>query len=511
MRTEVCYGFVLVICLRASVGDIMGDEMSEIRLILGDCLVEMKKITDNFIDTIITDPPYNLSTVKRFKAKDSGEKWNVKSGVFHRTSKGFMGQEWDGTGISFSVELWKEVLRIAKPGSTLLCFGGTRTWHRLACAIEDAGWIIKDTIMWIHGQGFPKAGDIGKQLDKKAGVKGRIIKIQKLGGTSATLKGKANRKDWYDQGEGGQFTPQLEIREPATPEAKLWNGWKSHGLKPAYEPIIMAMKLNEGSYAENALKWGVAGLNIDGGRIGINIENEPDTGDSYYMKRNKQYPDKGSSKIMGQKSDRVDITMKQGRFPANIILECICDEVIEGKEKKTYDYTGKKEYQENGFLPVIKPNSPSNRGDKAIIHTNPECPCYILDKQSGTRPAGTFPPKRGSSAFFGLGDAENRNEFVGQLKDIGGASRFFYTAKASRNERGKDNKHPTVKPLALIKYLCTLTKTPTGGKVLDPFLGSGTTGVAAKELGRNFIGIEICKNYYDIAERRINQTTENLL
>ncbi len=151
----------------------------------------------------------------------------------------------------------KEALRVAKPGATLLSFGGTRTYHRMACAIEDAGWVLKDCIMWLYGQGFPKATDISKQLDK--GHKREVL---------STYKRKQQPSNSMGGGVTGQKEVVKEITAPSTPEAKLWNGWKSHGLKPAYEPILVAQKPNEGTYANNALKWGVSGLNIDGGRIG---------------------------------------------------------------------------------------------------------------------------------------------------------------------------------------------------------------------------------------------------
>jgi site-specific DNA-methyltransferase (adenine-specific) len=394
------------------------------KIIHGDAFEVLKEIPDCVIDSVICDPPYALS---------------------------FMGNEWDSFGTDFKkyqewTRQWAvEALRVAKPGATLLCFGGTRTWHRLACGLEDAGWAIKDTLMWLYGQGFPKATDISKQIDKKAGKEREII------GEMISPDGKP-----YSQRQPKAWTPQFsdykiynapppKITKPATPEANLWNGWKSHGLKPAWEPIIMAMKPNEGSYSDNALRWGVAGLNIDGGRI-------------------KTAPD----------------SVSKGRFPANVILECICDEIIEGKEKKEpYSYKGKS-YKVEGFIKNNQPQAPSNYNDakSGRIHTNPECPCYILDKQSGIN-----------------------------------ASRFFYIAKTSKSERnmgGVVNNHPTVKPLKLMEYLCILTKTPTGGIVLDPFAGSGTTCMAAKKTGRNYIGIELEEEHAKIAEARVGSIQKPL-
>lgn len=277
------------------------------KLYLGNCLNVMKDMEDNSIDTIITDPPYGLK---------------------------FMGKKWDYDVPS--IEIWKECLRVCKPGATMLCFAGTRTQHRMAVNIEDAGWILKDCIMWLYGSGFPKATDISKQLDKMNGESGRILKFVKWFRTTGLKQKETNRiiemsdvgshylrldqpavptaklwaklrpyikikiPKWVDElvdrieakreviGKGkyagkrpndrtehnlmkgftgGRFD-YIETKPP-TPEAKLWEGWKSHGLKPAYEPILVAMKPNDGTYAENALKWGVSGLNIDGGRIEV--------------------------------------------------------------------------------------------------------------------------------------------------------------------------------------------------------------------------------------------------
>ena len=246
------------------------------KIICGDCIKVLKTFPENSIDTIITDPPYGIE---------------------------FMGKIWDSSHPP--KEIWQEVLRVAKPGATLLCFGGTRTYHRLACAIEDAGWIIKDCIMWLYGSGFPKATDISKQLDKRAG---KLKVVGKRGGGMSKTAMKPD-KGW----NANQMGPEVDITEPNTEEAQLWNGWKSHGLKPAYEPIIMAMKPNEGSYAENALKYGVSGLNIDGGRIG--------TGEDK-IKGGCKESDRGWNKLTNSnKAEATAHIYSIGRFPANLILD----------------------------------------------------------------------------------------------------------------------------------------------------------------------------------------------
>ena len=367
-------------------------------LVNGDSQEELKNLESNSIDTIITDPPYGLS---------------------------FMGKKWDYDVPS--VELWTECLRVLKPGGTMLCFAGSRTQHRVAVNVEDAGFDIKDTIMWLYGSGFPKATDISKQLDK--GNKGEVIGEKRFGKTST--------------GQGGGWnanavaaTGKQEVRALVSEEAKLWNGWKSHGLKPAYEPILVAVKPNSGTYANNALEWGVSGLNIDGGRIRTEESSRPYGGDNdvygeYKMPRGT---------VTGQ-----EVT---GRFPANIILD-------------------------------------EEAGD-------------MLDEQSGMEASRFFYCAKASKAERNAGCEgleEKQYSHDGRDKEIENAYQ--------RNNSVSSNHHPTVKPLKLMEYLCTLTKTPTGGVVLDPFMGSGSTGVACNNTGRNFIGIELDKDYFEIAKARI--------
>ena len=534
------------------------------KIICGDAIEEMKKMEANSIDTIITDPPYgigfmgkewdnfNPTAVKeatkkssrkesylnpnRSKGARAGASSSLEAGRYDRSIVGQIGfQEW-------FIEIAKEMLRVTKPGGTMLTFGGTRTYHRMACAIEDSGWILKDCIMWLFGSGFPKATDISKQLDR-GHTTNRKIEIDFVRFLQEHKKGKSNSDidkclrlingafHFFAESDSNRIIPNekqykklkkllelpndfdsyvkeknkelMDIRkiqgyeksiknwdkqynkpilnEPATPEAKLWNGWKSHGLKPAYEPILVAMKPNEGSYARNALKHGVAGLNIDGARIGIEGEDDRHAG-----RRTKTFAKKEEA-ISGGEGSPEYIPSEQGRFPSNIILD--------------------------------------------------EEAAKILDKQSGERVSGGSekPRKPSDGRWFGK-DGFDAKDII--YKDKGGASRFFYVAKASREERnmgcegipkkamtdldkiggkksnfktgqGKErdiylnNNHPTVKPLKLMEYLCLLTKTPTGGIVLDPFSGSGTTGIACKKTKRDFIGIEKEPEYCKIAEARI--------
>jgi len=386
---------------------------------------------DNFVDTIITDPPYGLS---------------------------FMGKKWDYDVPS--VEIWQECLRVLKHGGTALIFAGSRTQHRMAVNVEDAGFILKDCIMWLYGSGFPKATDISKQLDK--GHERKVI------GENPNYHSEGKRSgtglNHYNENTKSFSNPDSakNITEPATPEAKLWNGWKSHGLKPAYEPIIVAVKPNDGTYANNALKHGVSGLNIDGSRIEVSEE------DKYDLEERKL--SSGSNNITnvnftGRYKDLKHGVQKQGRFPANIILD---------------EEAGK-----------------------------------ILDEQSGILKSGNI--KKGALTGTDWKSGDISHERVGgrlkQSKEYptnsGGASRFFYCAKASKKEKNSgcdeisSNTHPTVKPLKLMEYLSTLTKTPTGGIVLDPFAGSGTTGVACKNTNRKIIMVEMDENYCEIIKNRM--------
>ena len=387
-----------------------------------DCLDGMKLLDDNSVDSIVTDPPYEL---------------------------GFMGKKWDSTGIAYNVELWKECLRVLKPGGHLLAFGGTRTYHRMACAIEDAGFEIRDCIQWIYGSGFPKSMDISKAIDKKLGAEREVISERVV----KDIRNGHGRK-YGSALFAGEDTPKMtyQITAPATPEAKQWEGWGT-ALKPANEPIVLARKpLSEKTVAENVLKWGTGGLNIDGCRIGTEVLY------NNYCKPKQGYmsDSEGSS---GGAFSKEGVNIAQGRFPANVILD-----------------------EEAGAL---------------------------LDKQSGIS-RSSDKPRHNNNAD----NHDNYNCFgkYGNItttgySDIGGASRFFYCAKASRKERGEGNNHPTVKPIKLMEYLITLI-TPPNGIVLDPFFGSGTTGVAAVNLGFHYIGFELDKTYCDIAAKRISDITK---
>lgn len=387
----------------------------EIKLLNGDCLDKLKELDMNSIDSIVTDPPYGLS---------------------------FMGKKWDYDVPS--VEIWQECLRVLKPGGHILAFAGSRTYHRMAVRIEDAGFDIRDQIMWIYGSGFPKSHNIGKSIDKMQGnsrqVVGEEVGTYKLDNAikNAGVLGKMNQKLTDDGYEIKTITKGNSVGE----------GWGT-ALKPAHEPIVMARKPIEGTVAENTLQYGVGGLNIDGTRIG----NEMITTRANV---NTKIGDNG---IYGKFGHYVDSEPREGRFPANVIFD-----------------------EEAG---------------------------RILDEQSGERGNG-WKKNYGATDYNGKQYDSSTNQcvfgggFTGKntYADTGGASRFFYCPKANKKDREDINNHPTVKPTDLMQYLIRLV-TPKGGIVLDPFMGSGSTGKAAIKEGMSFVGIEREKEYFEIAKQRV--------
>jgi len=378
-----------------------------------DCLEGLKLLDDNSIDSIVTDPPYEL---------------------------GFMNKKWDNTGIAYNVNMWKECLRVLKPGGHLLAFGGSRTYHRMACAIEDAGFEIRDQIMWITGQGFPKSMDISKAIDKQAGAEREVV------GKNPNYRAVSGKKGFLGESTFRQTEGMINITAPNTETAKQWNGWGT-ALKPAHEPIVVARKpLSEKTVADNVLKWGTGGINIDGCRVGnggdYTVHNAGSSG-SGVLQWNK-----------GEKQDSsTEYRQTQGRFPANIILDEEAGQLLDEQSGITKSVVRISEDKDN----------PANT--------------YSLGRK-GVTPRGH--------------------------NDSGGASRFFYCAKASKKERGESNNHPTVKPIKLIEYLVTLV-TPPKGIIVDPFIGSGTLALACINKGFNYIGFELEKHYCEIAEKRINE------
>jgi site-specific DNA-methyltransferase (adenine-specific) len=364
----------------------------------------MATMEENSVDSIVTDPPYGLS---------------------------FMGKDWDH-GIP-GIPFWKEALRVAKPGTYLLAFGGTRTFHRLACAIEDAGWKIRDTLMWVYGSGFPKSLDVSKAIDRAAGAEREVIG-KKTGRMATPIVDM--RCGAYGSGTNNKRIDCSAITAPSTPAAIRWQGWGT-ALKPAWEPIIMARKpLSEKTVAANVLKWGTGAINIDGCRIGA-TRNVP-ASLSKCKTPNAIYSDYG-----GGVEKELDSNI--GRWPANLIHDG-SDEVMEMFPNNTarFFYCAKASRKER--------NMGCEDTEKKMLRWS-----------SGDQSPGTF-----------------------QSKDT---------------DKFAQNNHPCVKPLALMRYLIRLV-TPPGGNVLDPFVGSGTTCIAAEQEGHLSTGIEKDKNYYEIAQKR---------
>lgn len=487
-------------------------------LIEGDCLEVMKRLRENSIDSVVTDPPYEL---------------------------GFMGRSWDGSGISFRPETWAAVLRVLKPGGYLLAFGGSRTFHRIACAIEDAGFEIRDTLSWLYGTGFPKSLDVSKAIDASGGnahlapVIAAAIKAARVArGVSVSdadkmFCGGTTLWSWYEGRPKGIRTPTthdfaiiaaawpelrplaekvaaverevltreagtrltvapgqgenrgavtLSITAPATDAARQWEGWGT-ALKPAWEPVIMARKPFAGTVAANVQKWGTGALNIDGCRID---GEKRSPGFATSLGKTERRPRTMSGGTMAwTNGDGL------GRWPANVLLD--------------------------------------------------EHAAEALDAQTGTlkRRGNTGPSTATSTGSVAMGRMTARASGAEYNRDDeGGASRFFYVAKASRSERdagcetlpaqtraeatgrkegsagasnpragagslnGTRNIHPTVKPVELMRWLVRLV-TPPGGYVFDPFSGSGTTGVAALQEGFVFGGCEREPEYATIAVHRL--------
>lgn len=425
------------------------------RLLCGDCLEVMRGMDTNSVDAICCDPPYGLN---------------------------FMSSSWDH-GVP-GVPFWEAALRVAKPGAHLLAFGGSRTHHRLMCAIEDAGWEIRDCLMWLYGSGFPKSASVSKLIDKAAGAEREVIGIKN-----------SNRPNVIGQRPGGSmgggsYTERLDTA-PATDAARQWDGWGT-ALKPSWEPIIMARKPLTGTVADNVLAWGTGALAIDKCRIG----NEPRTQLEAGFIRRGRTDEEVFSTGYGRPKEQFDTT--QGRWPANLII-----------------------------------------GDDETA--------ALLDEQSGERKSGGHKQGsrqgRGVNGIYGDYDG-----FAGQgyEANTGGASRFFYCSKASKRDRDeglegmperviritdghgrgaintskgdgtglrenkpRHNVHPTVKPTSLMRWLVRLI-TPPGGTVLDCFMGSGSTGKAAVLEGFSFIGIDKEAEYLTIAAARIEHASSQV-
>ena len=388
--------------------------MSEINLMLGDCLERLRELPDNSVDSIVTDPPYGLS---------------------------FMGKKWDYDVPS--VEIWAECLRVLKPGGHLLTFAGTRTQHRMAVRIEDAGFEIRDMIAWVYGSGFPKSLDVSKAIDKAAGAEREVVG-SKLGRPGYHLSGHDGGEAFGHGLSSSTYETRLastQITAPATEAAQQWQGWRT-ALKPALEPITVARKPLIGTVAENVLTHGTGAINVDACRV------------------------------------PADDNVRFERAPGNVSRE-----------------NWRKGTCVGAAIPTDQGRWPAN-----LIHDGSQ---MVLDLFPQTGPsAGRDSRGRNHQAFTDDARQSIRDDVHPGYGDTGSAARFFYCAKTAKKDRGGENNHPTVKPTDLMRYLCRLVTQP-GGTVLDPFMGSGSTGKAAMLEGFDFIGVERDTAYFEIAKGRI--------
>lgn len=498
------------------------------RLYLGDLRSVLADFDAESFEACVTDPPYEL---------------------------GFMGHSWDKSGIAFDPETWRAVYRVLKPGAYLVAFGGTRTYHRIACAIEDAGFEIRDCVgvaAWMFGSGFPKNLRADLAIDKHLGRESEreVVgsKLGKAGYSLAPSKGAGV----YEAGFGGTGDPEREaqVDAPATPEAAQWQGWGT-ALKPAFEPIIIARKKMVGTLAENLLAHGTGAMNIDGCRIGQR--------DQTIVRGGNQ--ERGVYGKFAHDDKIQEFHYTDGRWPANVVLvhapECKprrrrkvknSSGDVSGTEPSRAGTIGGEQVFGHQRLPR---KAKGEDGLESVVEWDCQegCPVALLAAQSG-KSGGSQPIQRKAGerrlATTYSGGKDYTQDYTSPgYSDEGDASRFFaqfhpffYEPKASRAERdagceklaaqsggeltgrkdgsaglnnpragagrtsGGRNTHHTVKPVELMRYLVRLV-TPPGGTVLDPFMGSGTTGVAAVREEKDFVGIELMPDHLAIAEARI--------
>lgn len=454
------------------------------KIINGDSLKILDTIEPNSIDAIITDPPYEL---------------------------GFMGKKWDATGIAYNVELWKKAFNVLKSGGFLLAFGGSRTFHRIACAIEDAGFEIRDTIMWLYGSGFPKSFDLGKAVESKIlngsantqlfrKLDGELIERGNYGYAKIANEQGARPADYneIDDKRIGKINYQTE-------EGKKWDGWGT-ALKPAYEPIIVARKPVEESVVNNILKYGVGGINIEECRVG----NEIIKGGS--MPKMNSKSDGINIYNFGKKNaERIKREDNQGRFPANVILtydDSDAEEVCSGMPdtKSAYNEDGKHETNIHRQNADILKYGYSQRIDSGYNDEGSAARYFYCAKAS----------KKDRDAGLTQFEEISTGELQGGRKE-GSAGSMMLNADGTTRVNPfagggggvKKNFHPTVKPVELMQYLVRLV-VPAGGAILDIFNGSGSTGkaVAFENRERNkdykYIGIELDAQYCEISRYRID-------
>ena len=418
------------------------------QILQGDNRETLKTIPDNSVDAIVTDPPYGID---------------------------FLGKDWDAnTG---ALETYQQCLRVLKPGGHILAFSAPRTYHHLAITLEQAGFEIRDQIMWIYGSGFPKSQDVGRSIQRSLGVKEHytIDEWEEKQGYNVNRPGDTmgfGNPDKLDgQKDSGLSGKVVKVTDP---EAKRWEGWGT-ALKPAHEPICLARKPMKLSIAKNCQQWGVGALNIDATRIPADadkVEWQRKYNARYPTGKEKVFENFSPEKVIKSTSDNtidgICLTDSDlGRFPSNVIGE-IAD------------------YQKYFYCPKVSRRERHVGFDYA--ETNKEL-----------------------CASIGVEYKDNETVLpdIGMVKDHG----LRQEIEKIRGYSSAGNNHPTVKPIELMKYLIKLI-TPPGGTVLDPFNGSGSTGCAAVELGHPYIGCELDSKYVEISHKRIqawNASDNNFL
>ena len=452
------------------------------RIINGDSAEVLKTIESNSIDAVVTDPPYGIE---------------------------FLGREWDSnTG---AVEIWRECLRVLKPGGHLLAFSAARTYHHLATNIEGVGFDIRDQIMWIYASGFPKAQDIGKSIQRRQGVEKQVPSTSMRASAAYKCEDRYGKQNAKAVGFSGMDTI------PTSPEAVKWSGWKT-ALKPAHEPIVMARKPMKGSTIDNVLEHGVGALNIDATRIDYkDLKDMQGAG----LNWNKTGYETGGPRFVGsgdehnavdKPKEKKNNINEQGRFPSNVMGE------VEGYQKYFYCPKVSRRERHRGFE---QHTESAPQGERRCSTDSHERWHQGMEHKKGGKPDPLAHIKKGDNFGDGLAtgidimtkargnDMANKNNAAGKIEtgltDKNGNVQTFTSDPATHN---LGNNHPTVKPVELMKYLVKLV-TPAKAHILDPFAGSGSTGMACRELGRQFTGIDLDPNYCEIARRRIAATQED--
>lgn len=504
-------------------------------ILTGDCLDTLAGVADASVDSCVTDPPYGIEFM--------GKEWDKPHELWSDKTNGGLGLPRfaaQGPHQARAFQAWfeevaTELLRVLKPGGHLLSFGGTRMYHRMTCAIEDAGFEVRDVVTWHYASGFPKSLDVSKAIDKAAGATREVV------GVREDFAARANRKrvgtSWADANvaDGSFSNPDQvgQITAPATPAAQQWAGWGT-ALKPASEPIVVARKPLSGTVAATVLAHGTGALNIDGCRIGSTRPPTTGTGTSPAWRAAEGRTD--------HQERENDTDTAKGRWPSNVVFSHAedCEELSPGTSvtmRAEADLPDIRGGRYNSATETIRREVSTYKDVAAVWDCVEGCPVAELDRQSGVSKSRAA--DRGIMGRHDAGSPETKrlkddSAGVRGHDDTGGASRFYFVAKPAKRERvgaasclrcdhaygfsapgpgscpicgglpGAVELHPTVKPLELMRYLVRLV-TPPGGTVLEPFAGSGTTVEAAMLEGFSVIACEKTPEYLPLIHERVRR------